>query len=204
MGEYVIETDKGILQFTINREKKRNAINYEVMRGLEQVLDKAKNPSIKALVIKGSGTKAFCSGGDLSAFHQLYSKEDAFGMLSKMGKILYSLATLSKPTFCYINGLAVGGGAEIATACDVVAIHENGKVGFVQGTLGITTGWGGGTLLFQKLQQEKAMEMLLSSTLYEPSDLKKMGFVQQIVESENEALEYFSVFLHHSAQVLEA
>ncbi len=70
-------------------------------------------------------------------------------MLSKMGKILYDIATLPVPTIALINGAAVGGGCEIATACDFRLVAKDAKCGFIQGTLGITSGWGGGTYLFE-------------------------------------------------------
>ena len=96
---YTIEKrDMGYLLFTITRSEKRNAINYEVMDGLTEAISLANDPAIKALVITGEGDHAFCSGGDLSVFHQLHTKEEAYAMLSKMSKILYSLLTLTKPT----------------------------------------------------------------------------------------------------------
>ncbi|MEI5906062.1 enoyl-CoA hydratase/isomerase family protein [Bacillus spongiae] len=204
MGDYIIEKKGHIVCFTINREKKRNAVNDEVMNGLQRALEEAKHPTIKALLIKGAGVEAFCSGGDLSVFHKLFTAEEAFGMLSKMGKILYTLSTFEKPTFCYINGLAVGGGAEIATACDIRVIQKSGRVGFIQGALGITTGWGGGTLLMKKLQRDMALQMLLSSSRYDADSLKNMGFVREIVDSERAAIEYFTALTHHSLDVMMA
>ena len=98
---YSIEKqEKGYLLFTINRSEKRNAINYDVMEGLTEAIKRATEPDIKALVITGKGDQAFCSGGDLSVFHQLHTKEEAYTMLSKMANILYSLTNLAYSDYC--------------------------------------------------------------------------------------------------------
>lgn len=98
---YQIEQKDGILTFTIDREEKRNAVNDEVMNGLKQVIKHIKeNRDVRFLVVTGAGDKAFCSGGDLTEFHSLKTAEEAFGMLSKMGNILYELATLHVLNHC--------------------------------------------------------------------------------------------------------
>ena len=137
--DYLIHNEDGIMTFTINREEKRNAINYAVMDGLKEVITYIKNhDDVRFLVVTGAGEKSFCSGGDLSEFHSLETEEEAFGMLNKMGQILYDLATLPVPTIALINGTAVGGGCEIATACDFRLIASHAKAGFIQGSLAIT------------------------------------------------------------------
>ena len=88
--DYLIHNEDGIMTFTINREEKRNAINYAVMDGLKEVITYIKNhDDVRFLVVTGAGEKSFCSGGDLSEFHSLETEEEAFGMLNKMGQILY-------------------------------------------------------------------------------------------------------------------
>ncbi len=143
---YTIDNHDGIMTFTINREEKRNAVNDEVMNGLQEVITYIRgHEDVRFLVVTGAGDKSFCSGGgDLSEFHSLETEDEAFGMLSKMGgKILYDLATLPVPTIALINGTAVGGGGcEIATACDFRLVASHAKCGFIQGTLAITSGWG--------------------------------------------------------------
>lgn len=194
MENYLIEErEDGLLFFTIKRAEKRNAINYEVMDGLSEAIKLAKQPHVKALVVTGEGEKAFCSGGDLSVFHDLRTEEQAYGMLSKMGKILYDLFMLPKPTVALMNGTALGGGCELATACDIRIAHKDIKAGFVQGTLAITTGWGGGSILLEKLPMATGMKMLLEAKRYSADELLSLGFVQYIYEGE--AIEGFSKHL---------
>lgn len=182
---YTIEKkDRGYLLFTITRNEKRNAIDYEVMEGLLEVIQQAKEPDIKALVITGEGSRAFCSGGDLAVFHALSTHEEACEMLSKMSAILYSLLTLPKPTLGLVNGHAVGGGCEILTACDFRIARSGIKAGFVQGKQAITTGWGGGTILAEKLSAPKAMKLLMDAELRPVEELKAEGFIDEIYHSE--------------------
>ncbi|SOB92329.1 enoyl-CoA hydratase/carnithine racemase [Ureibacillus xyleni] len=191
---YQIHNNDGVLTFTIDREEKRNAVNDEVMEGLKKVITYIKeHEDVRFLVVTGAGEKAFCSGGDLSEFHSLQTEEQAFGMLSKMGNILYDLATLRVPTIALINGAAVGGGCEIATACDFRLVASHAKCGFIQGTLAITSGWGGGTYLFERgLRHDRALKMLVDAKVYEAQLLHEIGWAMRVFDSSKEqALEEF-------------
>lgn len=179
---YLLEHKEGIVTFTINREDKRNAVNDEVMNGLQEAITYVEqNDNVRFFVITGAGERSFCSGGDLSVFHALQTEDEAFGMLSKMAKILYKLATLPVPTIALINGTAVGGGCEIATACDFRLIANHAKAGFIQGTLAITSGWGGGTYLFERgLRHDQALKMLVDAKAYDAQTLYDIGWAMDV------------------------
>lgn len=184
MTSYKIIKIEDILLFTITREQKRNAINFEVMDGLKKAIHMALNPDIKGLVITGEGEQAFCSGGDLSVFHELRTEEQAYQMLSKMGEILYELIMFPKPTVALMNGSAVGGGCEIAAACDFRIARKGINAGFVQGNLAITTGWGGGTILLERLPLSNGLKMLYEAKRYTVDELLHLGFIQYIYEGD--------------------
>ncbi|GLC87565.1 enoyl-CoA hydratase/isomerase family protein [Lysinibacillus piscis] len=191
---YMIEHNGGIVLFTINREEKRNAINDEVMHGFQEVLTYIRQrQDVQFLVITGAGQQSFCSGGDLSVFHALTTEDEAFHMLSKMGHILYDLATLPIPTIALVNGAAVGGGCEIATACDFRLVANHAKCGFIQGTLAITSGWGGGTYLLERgLRYDDSLKMLMDAKPYSTEKLREIGWATHIFEGESmAALEMF-------------
>lgn len=179
---YEITDDKGILKFMIRRPKQRNAINFEVMDGLEKAVDMVlSTPSVRYLVITGEGDQAFCSGGDLSEFHILKTEEEAYSMLNRMADILFRIATLPIPVIALVNGSAVGGGCEIATACDYRLVSSEAKCGFIQGTLGITTGWGGGTYLIEKLGPfDKMLQFLCEADVRESNGLLQMGWASDV------------------------
>lgn len=173
---------QGCLIAEINRPEKKNAVNYDVMEGLIHALDVAEaDPEIKMIVITGHGS-AFCSGGDLGEFHSLQTKKQAYAMLSKMGAIVYRLSVFPKPTFAFINGAAVGGGCEIAAACDFRIAKEGAKIGFIQGTQGITTGWGGASILFEKLPYQHALRLLLSAEIIPAVEAARYSFIDEILE----------------------
>ncbi|AXN40431.1 enoyl-CoA hydratase [Peribacillus butanolivorans] len=203
----IVEKDvRGYMKILFNRPEKRNAVNYQLMDELEAVLSKAaSDDEVKMLILTGAGSQAFCSGGDLSEFHDLYTEEEAFTMLSKMGKILYTLAVFPKPTLALLNGSAVGGGCEIATACDFRLAKSGVKLGFVQGTLGITTGWGGASLLLEKIPEQKALKLLLDAKIHKAEEAREFGFVDKIIEEDTNGWEEFvEDLLRHETGVLMA
>jgi enoyl-CoA hydratase len=204
---YILEEhEEGYLLFTINRPERRNAVDYDIIQGLSEAVKQAASGNVKALVITGAGDKAFCSGGDLSVFHQLRTEEEAYSMLSKMGKVLTDLLMLPIPTVALINGTAVGGGCELASACDFRIAREGTRVGFVQGKLAITTGWGGGTMLLEKMLHGNGLKMLLEAELYDTHTLQKLGFLHGVYSDHHEAglKRFIERFLQLDRGVLEA
>ncbi|HEX5564171.1 MAG TPA: enoyl-CoA hydratase/isomerase family protein [Sporosarcina sp.] len=191
---YKIEMNNGIAKFIINRPEMRNAINHAVMDGLETFLSKVESDeSIAFAVITGEGDRAFCSGGDLSEFHGFRTADEAYPMLSKMAGLLYRLSILPVPVIALVNGAAVGGGCEIATACDYRLVSSKSKAGFIQGTLAITSGWGGASQLFIKMNNhDKAMQFLSEARVHSAEQLHAFGWATYIYEGDAQAgLEQF-------------
>ncbi|ARF15232.1 MULTISPECIES: enoyl-CoA hydratase/isomerase family protein [Sporosarcina] len=191
---YSIKIDQSIAYFTINRPAMRNAVNYDVMEGLESFLDQIEDdPEISFAVITGEGDLAFCSGGDLSDFHGFHTAEDAFPMLSRGASILYRIATLPMPTIALVNGAAVGGGCELATACDYRLVASHARAGFIQGTLAITAGWGGATLLFEKNgPHDRLLQFTSRASIHSPEQLLELGWATEVYEGDTEvALDQF-------------
>ncbi|MFS0782411.1 enoyl-CoA hydratase/isomerase family protein [Bacillus sp. 1P06AnD] len=197
--------EQGILILRLNRPEKRNAISFSMIAALGQALEEAANdPQVNALIVTGTGEAAFCSGGDLDDFHSLANQKEAFAMLSQMGDVLYKLAVFPKPTIAYINGAAVGGGCEIAAACDFRLAAPGAKVGFIQGNQAITTGWGGASLILEKMASSNAMEMLFSGKVYSTELACSAGFIQKSVPSLEHAVEYAGSYCQKLPQVLAA
>lgn len=204
----ISEPEKGLVELRFNRPLKHNAVDYDVMEALKVNLYSLQTrKDIKALIITGEGDKAFCSGGDVEAFQYLKTKDEAYHMLSKMGEILYELMTFPLPTYALINGIALGGGCEIATACDFRMAKKGVSIGFIQGNLSITTGWGGATMLHEKLAYEQAMFVLFSAKKMSSEEAESTGFVQKIVSEDRfkaEAYEYIQQSLVEDTKVLRA
>lgn len=208
MGDFIqYKTDEGILFGKITRPEKRNAVNYQVMDGFQDLLDRAvSDRSVKAVVITGEGCRAFCAGGDIAEFHDLKTEEEAISMLSRMGNLLYRLATLPKPTLASLNGTAVGGGCEIAAACDFRIAHSGAKLGFIQANLAITTGWGGASLLYERLAPSAAFTLLSEAKLHTAEEMKAAGFLQKVYDSlkDQTALDFMEIILQKDTGVIEA
>ncbi|MDT8859135.1 enoyl-CoA hydratase/isomerase family protein [Alkalihalobacillus sp. MEB130] len=201
------QCENGVTWIQINREEIRNAVNEQVMKELNKALDMAELDESKVIVLSGAGKRAFCSGGDLTAFQHLMTEEDAKKMFSKMGSILERIAFFPKITVAALNGTAVGGGSELASACDLRIAAPHSKVGFVQANLGITTGWGGATLLFERIPKPEALHMLVTAKMFPVTDLVNNGFIKEIIHKEpfeEGVIDYVTPFLSHSAEVLKA
>lgn len=187
-GFYFEKYANGLLVGKINRPEKWNAINYLVMDGLEQMLDEAeKDQTIKAIALTGEGDRAFCSGGDVAEFHQLKTEEQAYHMLSRMGSLLYRLAVMPKPTVAVINGSALGGGCELAAACDMRIAKTDTSLGFIQGNLAITTGWGGASLLFERINTSSALQLLTGARVISAQAMVEFGFIDKVFEGSAQA-----------------
>ncbi len=183
---YTIETQNGIVTFTIDRPHIRNAVNEQVMEGLEELAIRAREQDIRFVIITATGEQAFCSGGDLSVFHELKTEQQAWPMLNRMGQALYRIKTIPVPVIALINGTAVGGGCEIATACDYRLVRSHAKCGFIQGTLAITSGWGGGTYLFEAIKHDAALKMLSDSRAYSSAELLENGWASAVIEEDGD------------------
>ncbi len=193
---YHININDGIATFIIDRPERMNAINTAVMNGLEEFLNRIETEEdISFVVITGRGEKAFCAGGDIAEFHDMKTAEQAQPMLTKMTSLLYRVATLPMPTIALVNGIAVGGGCEIATACDYRLMSTNTKAGFIQGTLAITTGWGGATLLFEKDgKNDRVLRLLSEADVHSAEDLKTAEWATELYDGT--AQQGLEAFLH--------
>ncbi|MFJ7825058.1 enoyl-CoA hydratase/isomerase family protein [Psychrobacillus sp. NPDC096623] len=191
---YTLTKRKEVIILEINRPNIHNAVNMEVLEGFKELVHKVKNDSsIKLAVITGAGEKTFCSGGDLSVLHKLKTEHESYEMLSETAAILYDVATMTIPTLALVNGTAIGGGCEIATLCDYRLVKKEAKCGFIQGQLAITSGWGGGTYLWEKgMRQDYTLQMLTEATPYPSDKLQAIGWATEVFEGNKyNALELF-------------
>ncbi len=190
METIITKQENGVMLITLNRPHYKNAISCKMMEEFEQVITEVKNDEkIKVVVITGSAN-SFSSGGDLAEFHGMKTQKQVEPMLNKMGGLLQQLESLGKPTIAHIDGYALGGGAELALACDICYITPNAKLGFIQITLGLTTGWGGGIRLIQKLGRSKALSLLLTGEVISAEKIIEYGISDRIVESLEETLDF--------------
>jgi enoyl-CoA hydratase/carnithine racemase len=164
----------------VNRPDQRNAIDFSTMDELEAVLSRLElDVSLRALVLTGGG-ETFVSGGDLKDFQTLVTAEDGKRMAERMGAILTRLSSLPVPVIAALNGPAVGGGTEVALACDLRVAATNAYFSFRQVTMGIMTAWGGAPRLLALLGFSRSLYYLLTAERISSEQALQLGLVQRV------------------------
>lgn len=185
MTEVVLyEKHEEYAEICINRPEKRNAVSSEITKQLNAYLQKAEREKIKFLLLTAKGD-FFCAGGDLNELHGALTREEAYEKLSPMKEVLHKIACFPVPVICLLNGNALGGGCEIATACDIRIAREGSEFGFIQARLGILPGWGGGALLYKKIHPGIAFQWLMEADLYPTEKLLEIGWLNGVVNKED-------------------
>jgi len=176
-----LREEDGILWVKLNRPHALNAINEEVVEGLWRVVDYVKkNKSVRVVIITGEG-KAFCAGADI----KMFSESDAYQarrVVESLGKVLEEFEELEVPVIAAVNGVAVGGGCEMAMACDIIIASEKARFGQPEINLGIIPGAGGTQRLARLIGWRRAMELCLTGEMIDASEAYKLGLVNKVVE----------------------
>lgn len=171
----------------LNRPSNGNCIDENTADRLSEIIQDIQYKSDSKLVIlTGEGLNYFCTGGDLKTIYKF--KDDLAGLQAfnlKMCDVIYRIAMLPQITICYINGYALGGGCELASAFDFRYAKHNAKVGFIQGQMGIPTSWGGGTILKEKMNNHAWLTLLSSANIYTAFQAKKIGFIHELSKDLN-------------------
>ncbi|MEZ4669986.1 MAG: enoyl-CoA hydratase/isomerase family protein [Anaerolineae bacterium] len=187
----------GITVLTINRPQARNALDLATMRAFDEVVTTIKHDtSVRAVIITGEGEAAFCSGADLIELSHYPSADDGRMMISLMGNTLLALERLPVPVIAAINGYALGGGSELALACDLRIADDKARMGFVQAKMGLTPGWGAGQRLLRLVGYSRAMDLLLTCHVMRAPELLAYGLVNRVVNS-GTALEHAINYARH-------
>jgi enoyl-CoA hydratase/carnithine racemase len=175
-----------ILWVKINRPKALNAIDFEVMEQLEEMVGEVeKDESIRVLILSGAGEKFFISGGDLKKFHTIKSKEKAVDKAKRMQRLLSRIEQLPCWTIAHINGDAYGGGIELMLAFDFRLSVSGAKFGFTQGRFYLVPGWGGLTRLVEKVGRAKALQWLGKSEVNSANNVLAHGLIEHILQGDD-------------------
>lgn len=171
------------LVVTVSRPSALNALNSSVLKELDALLDAVKDDaSVYSLVLTGDG-KAFVAGADIGEMSTLSGVEGkVFGALGL--KVFRKLETLPQPTVAAVNGFALGGGCELAMACDIRIASEKAKFGQPEVGLGITPGFGGTQRLPRLVGVAKAKELIFTGGHIGAEEAKVIGLVNQVVAPE--------------------
>jgi enoyl-CoA hydratase/carnithine racemase len=183
MAPILFERDEAqIGTIIINRPESKNALNWEAMTLLSETMHKfASEDDLRALIITGSGD-TFCAGGDVYELHNHLSRGDGELLSSLTGTALSRLASLPVPTIAAIEGVALGGGAELALACDFRIFAVDAELAFPQIRLGLCTAWGGTRRLVELAGYSRALEGLMTGKAFTAQHAIAAGLANLVVD----------------------
>jgi enoyl-CoA hydratase len=182
LANVTLEKEGSIAVVTINRPKALNALNSETLKDIETVIDElANDDAIFAVIVTGSGEKAFVAGADITEMKDLNVMEGRkFGILGN--RVFRKLENLEKPVIAAVNGFALGGGCELSMACDIRIASTKAKFGQPEVGLGITPGFGGTQRLARIVGTGMAKEMIYTGKIINAEEAFRIGLVNKIVE----------------------
>ncbi len=180
----LVEKDKTVAIVTINRPKALNALNKAT---LEEMLscftELGADRTVKAVIITGSGEKAFVAGADIAFMQGL--NPDQGKVFGRLGHTLTrTIENLPQPVIAAVNGFALGGGCELALSCDMRLASDNAKFGQPEVTLGIIPGFGGTQRLPRLIGKGLACELLYSGKIIDAAEASRIGLVNRVVPQE--------------------
>ncbi len=180
----LLETADGIATLTINRPQSLNALNSEVLRELEcACYELERDAAVKVVILTGAGEKAFVAGADIVEMTTLDAGQ-AHAFARQGQQVLLALEKMPKPVIAAINGFALGGGLELALACDFIYAADKAKLGFPEVTLGVIPGFGGTQNLARLIGKHKANELIFTGKAIDAQQALAWGLVNQVCPAE--------------------
>ena len=181
----LVSNENGLATIIINRPKKLNALNKNTIEELHNAFKNLEaDNTVKAIIITGSGEKAFVAGADISEFAH-FSVEEGGRLAAKGQEMLFDFVeNLSTPVIAAVNGFALGGGLELAMSCHFRVASDNAKMGLPEVSLGVIPGYGGTQRLPQLIGKGRAMELVMTAGMISAEDAKNYGLVNHVTTQE--------------------
>jgi len=176
----IVENTEGIATITFNRPKALNALNSALLEEVSQALDGvAANEDIRVLVLTGAGDKAFVAGADIKELASLNALQ-AKRFAQKGQAVINKIAALPIPVIAAVNGYALGGGTEMALACDFIYAADSANMGLPETTLGLIPGFGGTQRLSRLIGPNRAKELIYTGKIIPAIEAQALGLINQI------------------------
>lgn len=177
-----VEKADKIALITINRPEKLNALNKSTIEELHQAFgDCDGDSSVWAIIITGSGEKAFVAGADISEFAAFSVEEGKRLSAEGHDKLFNFVENLNTPVIAAVNGFALGGGLELAMSCHIRVASDNAKMGLPEVSLGVIPGYGGTQRLTRLVGKGRAMEMIFTAGMISAAEAYQFGLVNHVV-----------------------
>lgn len=181
-GELLVDQADGVLTVTFNRPDARNAMTWAMYEGLYAACEQADgDPEIRAMVLRGSGTKAFVAGTDIGQFAEFSAGSDGVAYESRITRVVNRLEDVDVPTLAAVRGYCVGGGLAIAAACDLRIGDDTARFGVpIAKTLGNTLSANSLSLLVHHLGPARTLDLLLRAGFLDASEAHNAGFLAEV------------------------
>jgi enoyl-CoA hydratase len=178
----------GVRQLLFNRPEKLNALSTPMMTEFDAALDEAAmDPSVRVLVLRGAGGKAFVAGADIAEYQGDKRPEFiAYQMNSR--RVFDKLERLPKPVICAVDGFALGGGFEIALCCDILLVSDTAQLGLPEGRLGLSPGGGGTQRLVRAVGKYAASDLMLAGWRMSGQRAYELGVAAEVTEDLDTAI----------------
>jgi len=181
----LLAREEDITIVTFNRPKVLNALNHATMEELSAVLDElADDSNTRCIILTGAGEKAFVAGADINELRAITSAADGAAFAAKGQSVLFKVENLEKPVIAAINGYALGGGCELAMACDIRVAADGARLGQTEISLGIIPGWGGTQRLPRLVGKGRAKWLILTGDMISAQEALRIGLVDFVVAAD--------------------
>ncbi len=181
----LFDVENGIATITFNRPKALNALSTALLSEFSAALDSVEaDPSIRVLILTGAGEKSFVAGADITEINTLNALQAKH--FARNGQAVISrLQDLPIPVIAAVNGFALGGGCEMALACDFIYASETAKFGLPEINLGIIPGFGGTQRLPRRVSPGRAKELVFTGTMIDAEAAERMGLINRVCPAES-------------------
>ena len=187
----VVKTEQTgpVLEIILNRPDRLNAMNYDLIDGIYQAIEVAKNPSIRAVLIRGEG-RGFCAGGDIREFAKLLGSKQGVPreMPDRLHQMVENLRNLPKPVIAAVHGPCAGAGLSLVLACDLAIVAEDSKFNLAYVGIGLSPDGSSSYFLPRHVGMKRALEIFLTGKNMTAAEVLELGLINRVAPS-SEVLE---------------
>jgi enoyl-CoA hydratase/carnithine racemase len=181
----LVGRDDGVMSVVLNRPDKHNPLSRAVLAALQDAMQQASSDdTLRCVLLRGAGNGYFAAGGDLRDLSSVRSTAETEVMVVEARGALDAVRECPVPVIAVINGDALGGGAELAVACDLRIMASHARIGYMHGRLNVSTGWGGGTDLFDLVGRARALRMLARAEMVHAVEALAWGLADAVAPGE--------------------